>query len=147
MEVIPISASKNEGIEDVITAIEKTVGKPARHLDLCHGPVHKAIHSISHIVEQRVHALHLPLRYCVTKLIEGDQDMFKTLDVSDNDCHIIEHILEGMEDESGTDREAALVDMRYSFIEEVCYYCVFSECETKEQVRSEKIDRLLTLNI
>lgn len=144
MEVIPISASKNEGIEDVITAIEKTVGKPARHLDLCHGPVHKAIHSISHIVEQRVHALHLPLRYCVTKLIEGDQDMFKTLDVSDNDCHIIEHILEGMEDESGTDREAALVDMRYSFIEDVCYYCVFSECETKEQVRSEKIDRLLT---
>lgn len=144
MEVIPISAGKNEGIEDVITAIEKTVGKSARHLDLCHGPVHKAIHSISHIVEQRVHALHLPLRYCVTKLIEGDEDMFKTLDVSDNDCHIIEHILEGMEIESQTDREAALVDMRYSFIEEVCYYCVFSECETKEQVRSEKIDQLLT---
>lgn len=144
MEIVPISASKNEGIEDVITAIEKNIGKPAKHLDLCHGPVHKAIHSISHIVEQRVHALHLPLRYCVTKLIEGDEDMFRTLDVSDNDRHIIEHILEGMEAESETDREAALVDMRYSFIEEVCYYCVFSECETKEQVRSEKIDRLLT---
>ncbi|WP_044600081.1 ferrous iron transport protein B, partial [Candidatus Stoquefichus massiliensis] len=144
MEIVPISASKNEGIEDVITAIEKNIGKPARHLDLCHGPVHKAIHSISHIVEQRVHGLHLPLRYCVTKLIEGDEDMFRTLDVSDNDRHIIEHILEGMEAESETDREAALVDMRYSFIEEVCYYCVFSECETKEQVRSEKIDCLLT---
>lgn len=144
MNVIPISASKNEGIEDVITAIEKTINQPARHLDLCHGPVHKAIHSISHIVEQRVRALRLPIRYCVTKLIEGDEDMFKTLDVSHNDRHIIEHILEGMESESGTDREAALVDMRYSFIEEVCYYCVFSECETKEQVRSEKIDRLLT---
>ena len=144
MEVVPISASKNEGIEDVIFAVEKAILKPSRHLDLCHGPVHKAIHSISHIVEQRVHALNLPIRYCVTKLIEGDKDMFKTLDVSDNDAHIIEHILEGMEEESGTDREAALVDMRYSFIEELCYYCVFSECATKEQVRSEKIDQLLT---
>ena len=144
MRVIPISASKNEGIEDVITAIEKTIGKPARHLDLCHGPVHKAIHSISHIVEERTHALRLPTRYCVTKLIEGDEDMYKTLDVSENDRHIIEHILEGMESESETDREAALVDMRYSFIEEVCYYCVFTECATKEQVRSEKIDQLLT---
>lgn len=144
MRVVPISASKNEGIEDVITAIEKTLENPGRHLDLCHGPVHKAIHSISHIVEQKAHILHLPVRYCVTKLIEGDEDMFKTLDVNDNDRHIIEHILEGMEQESGTDREAALVDMRYSFIEEVCYYCVFTECETKEQVRSEKIDSLLT---
>ena len=144
MRDIPISASKNEGIEDVITAIEKTIGKPARHLDLCHGPVHKAIHSISHIVEERTHALRLPTRYCVTKLIEGDEDMYKTLDVSENDRHIIEHILEGMESESETDREAALVDMRYSFIEEVCYYCVFTECATKEQVRSEKIDQLLT---
>ncbi|MFR7591476.1 MAG: ferrous iron transport protein B [Longibaculum sp.] len=144
MRVIPISASKNEGIEDVITAIEKTIGKPARHLDLCHGPVHKAIHSISHIVEERTHALRLPTRYCVTKLIEGDEDMYKTLDVSENDRHIIEHILEGMESESETDREAALVDMRYSFIEEVCYYCVFTECATKEQVRSERIDQLLT---
>ena len=78
MRVVPISASKNEGIEDVITAIEKTLENPGRHLDLCHGPVHKAIHSISHIVEQKAHILHLPVRYCVTKLIEGDEDMFKT---------------------------------------------------------------------
>lgn len=144
MMVIPISASKNEGIEDVITAIEKTIDQPARHLDLCHGPVHKAIHSISHIIEQKVRVLNLPLRYCVTKLIEGDDDMYKRLNVNDNDRHIIEHILEGMEKECETDREAALVDMRYSFIEDVCYYCVFTESATKEQVRSEKIDRLLT---
>jgi len=144
MEVIPISASKNEGIEDVITAIEKTIKQPTRHLDLCHGPVHKAIHSISHIVEQKVYALHLPLRYVVTKLIEGDEKMYQTLQINDNDRHIIEHIIEGMEAESGTDREAALVDMRYSFIEEVCAKSVFIEQEMKEQVRSEKIDKILT---
>ncbi|MEG0453497.1 MAG: ferrous iron transport protein B [Coprobacillus sp.] len=144
MSVIPISASKNEGIEDVITEIENTIDIPARHLDLCHGPVHKAIHSISHIVEQSARSLQLPVRYCVTKLIEDDKQMFKTLNVTQDDSHIIEHILETMEKESQTDREAALVDMRYSFIEEVCYYCVFSEQETLEQVRSEKIDSLLT---
>jgi len=144
IEVIPISASKNEGIEDVITAIENTIDKPVRHLDLCHGPVHKAIHSISHIVEKQAAELALPVRYCVTKLIENDESMFEKLRVGDNDRHIIEHILEGMENESQTDRDAALVDMRYSFIEEVCHACVFKEQETKEQVRSEKIDRLLT---
>ena len=144
MKVIPISASKNEGIEDVISAIEKTIDETARHLDLCHGPVHKAIHSISHIIEDKVRELHLPIRYCVTKLIEDDQDMYMKLEINQNDKHIIEHILEGMEEECKTDRDAALVDMRYSFIEDVCYYCVFSEQETKEQIRSEKIDTLLT---
>lgn len=144
MSIVPISASKNEGIEDVITEIERIIGLKARHLDLCQGVVHKAIHSISHIVEAKVKELHLPIRYCVTKLIESDEDMFKKLSVSSKDRHIIEHILEAMEEESGTDREAALVDMRYSFIEEVCQACVFSECETREQVRSEKIDILLT---
>lgn len=144
MKVVPISASKNEGIEDVITAIENTIDQPVRHLDLCHGPVHKAIHSISHIVEKQAHDLSLPVRYCVTKLIENDESMFERLHVGDNDRHIIEHILEGMENESQTDRDAALVDMRYSFIEDVCYHCVFKEQETKEQVRSERIDQLLT---
>jgi ferrous iron transport protein B len=144
MPIIPISASKNEGIEDVITAVEQTIQMPARHLDLCHGPVHKAIHSISHIVEQKVHELSLPLRYCVTKLIESDENMFQQLQIQENDRHIIEHILEGMEEECHTDREAALVDMRYSFIEEVSAQCVFQEQETKEQVRSEKIDQILT---
>lgn len=144
MRVVPISASKNEGIEDVITAVEKTLVEPSRHLDLCHGPVHKAIHSIAHIVEQKARSLSLPVRYCVTKLIEGDEKMFTTLEIQDNDRHIIEHILEGMENESGTDREAALVDMRYSFIENMCHECVFIESETVEQVRSEKIDRILT---
>lgn len=144
MPIIPISASKNEGIEDVITAIENTIDKPVRHLDVCHGPVHKAIHSISHIVEQRAHDLHLPVRYCVTQIINNDESMLQRLDVNGNDRHIIEHILEAMEEESQTDREAALVDMRYSFIEDVCYACVFKEQETKEQVRSEKIDKLLT---
>lgn len=142
--VIPIAASKNEGIEDVITAIENTIDKPVRHLDLCKGPVHKAIHSISHIVENKAQELHIPIRYCVTKLIENDTDMINQLNLSENDKHIIEHILVGMEEEAHTDREAALVDMRYNFIESVCNQCVFKEQETKEQLRSEKIDELLT---
>lgn len=144
MDVVPISASKNEGIEDVITAIEKNLDQSSHHIDICHGVVHKAIHSISHIVEQSAQSLHLPLRYCVTKIIEGDEDMFDKLHIDQGDRHIIEHILEKMEEEAGTDREAALVDMRYSFIEDVCQHTVFIESETKEQIRSEKIDRLLT---
>lgn len=144
MDVVPISASKNEGIEDVITAIEKNLDQSSHHIDICHGVVHKAIHSISHIVEQSAQSLHLPLRYCVTKIIEGDEDMFDKLHIDQGDRHIIEHILEKMEEEAGTDREAALVDMRYSFIEDVCHHTVFIESETKEQIRSEKIDRLLT---
>lgn len=144
MDVVPISASKNEGIEDVITAIEKNLNQSSHHIDICHGVVHKAIHSISHIVEQSAQSLHLPLRYCVTKIIEGDEDMFDKLHIDQGDRHIIEHILEKMEEEAGTDREAALVDMRYSFIEDVCQHTVFIESETKEQIRSEKIDRLLT---
>ncbi len=144
MDVVPISASKNEGIEDVITAIENNLNKPSHHIDICHGVVHKAIHSISHIVEQSVQSLHLPLRYCVTKIIEGDEDMFDQLHIDQGDRHIIEHILEKMEEEAKTDREAALVDMRYSFIEDVCQHTVFIESETKEQIRSEKIDQLLT---
>lgn len=144
MDVIPISASKNEGIEDVITAIENNLDKPSQHIDICHGVVHKAIHSISHIVEQSAQSLGLPLRYCVTKIIESDEDIFNQLKIDEGDRHIIEHILEKMEEEAGTDREAALVDMRYSFIEDVCHQTVFIESETKEQIRSEKIDRLLT---
>ncbi len=144
MDVVPISASKNEGIEDVITAIENNLNKPSHHIDICHGVVHKAIHSISHIVEQSVQSSHLPLRYCVTKIIEGDEDMFDQLRIDQGDRHIIEHILEKMEEEAKTDREAALVDMRYSFIEDVCQHTVFIESETKEQIRSEKIDQLLT---
>ncbi len=144
MDVVPISASKNQGIEDVITAIEKNLDQSSHHIDICHGVVHKAIHSISHIVEHSAQSLHLPLRYCVTKIIEGDEDMFDKLHIDQGDRHIIEHILEKMEEEAGTDREAALVDMRYSFIEDVCQHTVFIESETKEQIRSEKIDRLLT---
>ena len=119
MDIVPISASKNEGIEDVITAIENNLDKPSQHIDICHGVVHKAIHSISHIVEQSAQSLQLPLRYCVTKIIEGDDEMFDQLHIDQGDRHIIEHILQKMEEEAGTDREAALVDMRYSFIEDV----------------------------
>lgn len=144
IEVIPISANKNEGIEDVITAIEKNIDEPSQHIDLCSGATHRAIHSICHVVEDHVRAQKLPIRYCATKLIEGDASMYKKLRIDSNDKHIIEHIIENMEKECKTDRDAAIVDMRYSFIEEVCKHHVFKEQETNEQLRSEAIDKWMT---
>ena len=121
-------------IKDLITAIENNLDKPSQHIDICHGVVHKAIHFISHIVEQSVQSLQLPLRYCVTKIIEGDDEMFDQLHIDQGDRHIIEHILQKMEEEAGTDREAALVDMRYSFIEDVCQHTVFIERKNRQYI-------------
>ncbi len=144
LPVIPVSASKNEGIDDVLCCIRDTLETPLRHLDLCHGPVHKAVHSISHLIEERVHQLDLPLRYCVTQIIGKNETMIRRLQLNESDMHIIALIIDSMETETQTDREAALVDMRYLFIEDLCEHCVFKEQETNEQIRSEKIDAILT---
>lgn len=144
--VVPISASKNEGISELIDQVKKSVHEqrsPAR-LDFCTGVVHRAIHSIAHIIEDHAERADLPLRFAATKLVEGDKPTEEALKLSSNEIHIIEHIVEDMEQELGTDREAALADMRYTYIEKICEDCVFRHSETKEQIRSEKIDRLLT---
>ena len=144
--VIPISAAKGEGISDLLNMVVKTVKekKPTQKMDFCRGEVHRAIHSIAHIIEDHAEAAGYPTRFAATKLVEGDEPMFRELNLDVSDIHIIDHIVEQMEENLDTDREAALADMRYSYIESLCAQCVVKHQETREQLRSEKIDRLLT---
>ena len=144
--VIPISASKGEGIADLLDVVVKTIKqkKPTQKLDFCQGEVHRAIHSIAHIIEDHAEAAGYPTRFAATKLVEGDEPMFKALDLDMSDIHIIDHIVEQMEENLGTDREAALADMRYTYIEALCAECAVKHQDTREQQRSEKIDRFLT---
>lgn len=144
--VIPISAGKNEGIGELVhqaihTAEEK---KAPQKQDFCHGAVHKAIHSIAHIIDEKAKAAEVPLRFASTKLVEGDAPMFELLKLSEMDADIIGHIVDDMEQALDTDREAALADMRYTYIEALCAKTVKKQGETKEQLRSVKIDRWLT---
>ena len=143
---VPISASKGEGISELLKQVVEMVEKQEKpqKLDFCTGPVHRAIHSIAHIVEDHAERAGYPVRFAATKLVEGDQPMIDALQISENEVHIIDHIVQEMESELETAREAALADMRYTYIEGVCAECVFKHQETLEQVRSEKIDRILT---
>ena len=146
LPVVPISASKKEGISDLLDEVRKVIKNPVppEKLDFCTGEVHKAIHSIAHIVEDQAKAAGYPLRFAATKLVEGDKPMHEALGVRGEEYHIVHHIIHQMERNLGTDREAALADMRYSYIEKICADCVIKHQETHEQIRSEKIDRLLT---
>ena len=120
--VVPISASKNEGVAELIdTALEAAVSrqKPKR-MDFCSGPVHRSIHAVAHLVEDHAQRMNIPSRFAATKLVEGDEIIRQALQLSENELDMIEHSVTEMEQELGTDREAALADMRYTFIEEVC---------------------------
>ena len=144
--VIPISASRNEGIDELVERAIKTAEQkrlPMKN-DFCSGPVHKAIHSTAHLIEDKANAAGIPVRFAATKLAEGDELMSKTLGIGKAEADIIEHIMECMEMSLGTDREAALADMRYSFIEQVCADTVKKCHESKERMRSVAIDRVLT---
>ena len=144
--VVPISAGKNEGIDELIEVTIRTAsqGKKPLKYDFCDGEVHKAIHAIAHIIVDQAKEAGIPLRFAATKLVEGDEPTQQLLHLDEDQQHIIEHIIEDMQNELGTDREAALADMRYTFIERVCGGCVTKHQETREQVRSEKIDKILT---
>lgn len=144
--IYPISASKGEGIGDLLNQINAMVKNKTtvKHIDFCSGEIHRAIHAITHLIEDHTARLGLPGRYSVTRLIEGDTKMAETLALTKEEVHIIEHIVQEMEKNLNTDREAAVVDMRYSYIEKICQACVFKEAETSEQIRSEKIDKILT---
>lgn len=145
IDVVPISASKNEGIEELIERIEEILERQDfYYIDFCSGEVHKAIHSICHLIEDNAKTIEYPLRYCATKVIEGDEDLYELLKIDDNERHIIRHIIEDMEAKMSIDKDAALVDMRYNAIEVICKKTVFKEQETNEQIRSEKIDKILT---
>lgn len=144
--VVPISASKEEGLSELVdVAIKTAQDKDApKKLDFCTGEVHKAIHSISHLVEDQAKNANYPVRFAATKLVEGDELAFKELKVTESQAHIVKHVVEDMEKALDTDREAALADMRYNYIEKICTDTVIKKQETKEQIRSEKIDRILT---
>ena len=147
--VVPLAAVKNEGVDELIeTAIHVAQArqKPAVK-DFCSGAVHRAIHSVAHLVEDHADRINVPPRFAATKLIEGDEPMMNSLRLSDNEKDMLEHIVTEMEAETGTDREAALADMRYDFIERVCEKSVIKNGESKAHARSVKIDSVLTHRI
>ena len=144
--VVPISASKNEGVAELIdTALEVAANrqKPKR-MDFCSGPVHRSIHAVAHLVEDHAQRMNIPSRFAATKLVEGDEIIRQALQLSENELDMIEHSVTEMEQELGTDREAALADMRYTFIEEVCAKSVIKGHQSRESLRSVKIDSVLT---
>ncbi len=146
VDVVPIVASRGEGVHELVDraiAVAQAKRLPARQ-DFCTGEVHKAIHSISHIVEDHAQKAQVPLRFAATKLVEGDEPMLRTLDIHAGDVEIIRHIVCDMEEALGTDREAALADMRYEYITSVVRKTVVKPQATAEQQRSLKIDRVLT---
>lgn len=144
--VVPISASKNEGIDELAeTAVRtaKAKQRPVRQ-DFCSGAVHRAIHSVAHLVEDHAERAGVPPRFAATKLVEGDDPMMNALGLSDNEKDMVAHSVTEMEREMGTDREAALADMRYSFITALCQDSVVKTGESKGHRRSVAIDNVLT---
>ena len=145
--VVPISAAKNQGISELVdimltTAENRTIPKVQ---DFCpEGPVHRCIHAVCHIIEDHAQRVQLPRRFAATKLIEGEEEFFDLLKLSQNEKELIEHSIIEMEADTGLDRNAALADMRYNFIEKVCTGCVTKASESKEHRRSVKIDKVLT---
>lgn len=144
--VIPISALKKQGVSELMDqaiAVSQNNQRPER-IDFCSGAVHRAIHAIAHLIEDHTQRIGAPMRFAATKLVEGDAPMLEKLCLSENEKDMVEHAVAEMEAELGTDREAALADMRYRFIEDVCHKCVFKRGESKEYLRSVKLDTLLT---
>ena len=142
---VPISASKNEGIHELIHKARDIAKEkiPPRRQDFCRGPVHKAIHALAHLIEDHAEAIGVPPRFAATKLVEGDEPTINALKINENEKDIIGHVVKEMETELVTDREAALADMRYEFIEGVCKKAVHKAEQTREQARSIKLDRIL----
>ena len=149
--VVPISASKNEGVDELVKhAIHVAYyqEKPGRQ-DFCSpsehgGAVHRAIHGIMHLIEDHAKSAGIPVRFAAGKIIEGDHLVEDALNLTENEKEMIEHIILQMEEERGMDRAAAMADMRFSFIEDVCYRTVVKPHESKEHIRSAKIDKILT---
>ena len=145
--VIPISAAKDEGIEDLIRCIVHTAGhrEYPRITDFCEqGPVHRCIHALSHQVEDHAQSIGMSPRFAATKIVEGDTDIIRHLVLSQNELDMMEHSIEEMETDHKMDRNAAMADMRYTFIEKVCSRTVTRCHESRERRRSVCIDAVLT---
>ena len=149
--VIPISAAKNEGVDEVIRHalhVAKYQERPLRQ-DFCDksdhdGAVHRCIHAVIHLIEDHAEEAKLPVRFAATKAIEGDPLILEQLKLDQNELDMLEHIVQQMETEREVDRSAAIADMRFDFIERLCEQTVVKPKESKERVRSEKIDKILT---
>ena len=144
--VVPITANSGEGVEELVRrALEIAEHKALpKRLDFCSGPVHTAIHAVAHLIEDKARRKGLPLRFASTKLIEGDDIFNEELQLTANEKDIIGHFTEEMEQALNTDKEAALADMRYAYIEELCCKTVRKPLHTDAQLRSVKIDYYLT---
>ena len=149
--VVPISAKKGQGIEELISHavhVAKFQEKPLRQ-DFCGkedngGAVHRALHGTIHLIEDHAEKAGVPIRFAATKLLEDDKRILHKLDLDVNEKEMLEHIIMQMEKERGLDRSASIADMRFSFIYRLCDLCVKKPHESRERARSEKIDRLLT---
>ena len=149
--IIPISAAKNEGVDELIrhaVHVAKQQEPPLKQ-DFCDkddhgGAVHRCIHAVIHLIEDHAALAGLPVRFAATKAIEGDALILQQLQLDRNEQEMLEHIVRQMETERGLDRSAAIADMRFDFIERLCAQTVIRPRESKERIRSEKIDRILT---
>ena len=144
--VVPISAAKNEGIDELIGRLEKVAkGKILpKKTDFCSGAVHRCIHGVTHLIEDHADMVGISRKFAATKLVEGDPDISEMLAINDNEKDMVEHSITEMEQEMGLDRNAALAEMRYDFIEKLCAEAVVKPKESKEHIRSVKIDKILT---
>lgn len=149
--VIPISAAKNEGVDELVKHalhIAKYQERPLRQ-DFCDkqdhgGAVHRCIHAVEHLIEDHAESADIPVRFAATKAIEGDHLIIEKLKLDQNETETLLHIVKQMETERGLDRSAAIADMRFDFIEKLCEQTVVKPKESKERIRSGKIDRILT---
>lgn len=149
--VIPISAAKNEGVEELVKHALHIAKYQERRMrqDFCDkkdhdGSVHRCIHAVIHLIEDHAEKADIPVRFAATKAIEGDLLILKQLKLDENEKEMLEHIVCQMETERGVDRSAAIADMRFDFIERLCEQAVVKPKESKERIRSEKIDRIFT---
>ena len=149
--VIPTSAAKNQGVEELAEHAVRIarLGETHGRVDFCNpkdhnGAVHRAIHGIMSLVGDHAEAAGIPVRFAVTKLIEGDPLVTKALALTENEEEMVEKITCQMEEECGMDRSAAMADMRYTFIRRLCHQTVIKPKESKERIRSQKLDRFLT---
>ena len=149
--VVPISAAKNQGIDELVKHaihVARYQERPLRQ-DFCGaedhgGAVHRSLHAVCHLIEDHAQAAELPLRFAASKLVEGDREILGQLRLDRNEGEMLEHIVLQMENERGMDRSAAIADMRYAYIQRVCERCVIKPRESQEQLRSQRLDRILT---
>ena len=145
--VVPISAAKNEGVDELVAHaihVAKFQESPGRQ-DFCEdGPVHRCIHGVTHLIEDHAKRAGIPVRFAATKLIEGDEIILDMLNLSENEKEMLEHIIVQLEEEEGLDAQAQIAGMRYDFIEKLVRETVKKPQESREHLRSEKIDKILT---